>query len=558
MRDQPSRRTWRPALAAVAAVVAALGAAPAASAHAELMTTEPANDSVVQTSPERVSLYFNEPVETAFGAVRVFDASARRVDTGRVQRPVSDTVAVALEPDLPRGTYTVTWRVVSADSHPIAGAFVFHVKAPGAHPEGIASEVLGSGTPRHVDVLFDAARFLDFALLLLAVGGTLSLAFVLRDAGALRRRLAGALAVVSVGLAAAAAVGIVLQGAKAGGFGVAEAVHWDVVSAVLDTRFGRVWLGQALAALLLAALALELRRRSERSALVDVALLVAGALVLTPALAGHASQSGAISFVADVAHVEAAAAWVGGLAFLVLALVWAATERWSLAARAVPRFSRLAVVSVAILLVAGAINGYLQVRAWRGLWETTYGLLLLGKIALVLPLLALGAYNNRYAVPRLRAGRASPAEQRRFLRNAGSELALMAIIVAVTAVLVTEPPAKAEVAPRGPYATTAEVGGLELNLVVDPAVAGTNQIHAYLTNPSGQPTDVAEVTVAASLPSRRIGPLLLPAHHAGPGHFIVHGAQLALAGDWQLRVDTRRGEFDAASTTVSVPIRKEP
>ena len=196
-------------------------------------------------------------------------------------------------------------------------------------------------------------------------------------------------------------------------------------------------------------------------------------------------------------------------------------------------------------------------RAWRGLWETTYGLLLLGKIALVLPLLALGAYNNRYAVPRLRDGNASAPERRRFLRNAGFELALMATIVAVTAVLVTEPPARAEVVPRGPYATTAQLGDLELNLVVDPALAGPNQIHLYLTTPSGQPTDVDEATVAATLASRGIGPLRLQAHRAGPGHFVVHGAQLALAGDWQLRVDTRRGEFDAASATVSVPIRKD-
>ncbi len=558
MRDHPSRRTWRPAVAAVAASVAVLGAAPAASAHAELITTEPANDSVVDTSPERVSLRFNEPVETAFGAVRVFDADARRVDEGRLERPAADTVGVALEPSLPRGTYTVTWRVVSEDAHPVAGAFVFHVGAAGANPEGIASEVLDSGTPRHVNVLFDVVRFLDFALLLLAVGGTLALALVLRDAGAVRTRLTGALAIASLGLAAVAVTGIVLQGAKAGGFGLADAFNWDVVSAVLETRFGRVALGQAVAAVLLAALALTVRRRGEGAALLDGALIVAGALVLTPALAGHASVSGAVAFVADVAHVQAGAAWVGGLAFLVLALVWAGGERWTLAARAVPRFSTLAVLSVAVLLVAGVVNGYLQVRAWRGLWETTYGLLLLAKVALVLPLLALGAYNNRYAVPRLRAGRASKAEQRRFLRVAGSELALMAAIIAVTAVLVTEPPARAEVAPQGPYATTAQIGDLELNLVVDPAVAGSNQIHLYLTTPTGQPTDVAEATVAATLASRRIGPLLFPTHRAGPGHFIAHGAQLTLAGDWQLRVDTRRGEFDAASATVSVPIRKEP
>ncbi len=241
-----------------------------------------------------------------------------------------------------------------------------------------------------------------------------------------------------------------------------------------------------------------------------------------------------------------------------MALVWAGRERWELAVTAVPRFSLLAVGAVLALIVSGTTSGYLQVHALRGLWETTYGQLLLVKIALVLPLLALGLYNNRRAVPRLRERLASAGERTRFLRTTAGELALMATIVGVTAVLVSEPPARAQVAPTGPYATTAPLGDLELNLVVDPAAAGRNQIHLYLTTQSGQPTDVDEASVSATLASREIGPLRLRAHRAGPGHFVVSRAQLALAGDWQLRIETRRGEFDAATATASVPIGKEP
>ena len=278
-------------------------------------------------------------------------------------------------------------------------------------------------------------------------------------------------------------------------------------------------------------------------------------MLLTPAASGHASVSGGLALVTDVVHVTAAAVWVGGLAALVLALLWSGTERWELAVSAVPRFSGFAVVAVSWLIASGTVSGYLQVRALRGLWETTYGQLLLVKIALVLPLLALGLYNNRRAVPRLRERLATAAERTRFLRIAAAELALMVAIVSVTAVLVSEPPARAEVTPRGPYATTAELGDLELNLVVDPAKAGRNQIHLYLTNSSGQPTDVDEATVAATLASRQIGPIRMEAHPAGPGQFVIHGAQLPLAGDWQLRVEIRRGEFDATAATVSVPIR---
>ena len=176
----------------------------------------------------------------------------------------------------------------------------------------------------------------------------------------------------------------------------------------------------------------------------------------------------------------------------------------------------------------------------------------------MLPILALGAYNNRFAVPKLRAETASPRQQRRFLRTAGVELVLMATVVGVTAMLVNQPPARAQLEPTGPQAVTAELGNLELNLVVDPATVGPNQIHLYLLGADGRPANVAAADVLASLPSRGIGPLRFPAHPAGPGHSIVHGANLPLPGTWQLTVEARRGEFEALSATVSIPIRKEP
>ena len=545
----------RAALTAFVAMLAALALVPAAGAHAQLIATTPANDAVVDASPAEVTLRFSEPVEAAFGAVRVYDARARRVDAGKLDRPSSREVRAELDRRLGRGTYTATWRVVSADGHPVSGAFVFHVDEPGANPAGVAAQVLEGGTPRSVTVSFSVARALDFLLLLLVAGGTLMLLVGLGGASKkTRRRLSLLLAGAAALLAVVALTGIVLQGAAAGGFGLGEAVSWDVISAVLDTRFGEVWAAQAALALSVAAVLLSAERLGR---LAWLGLVPAGLLLLAPSASGHASVSGGLALVADVAHVAAAAVWVGGLAALVLALVWAGAQRWELAVSAVPRFSALAVGAVSVLLVSGTTSGYLEVRALRGLWETTYGRLLLAKVALVLPLLALGLYNNRRAVPRLRARLASAAERTRFLRTAGVELALMVAIVSVTAVLVSEPPARAEVAPRGPYATTAPLGDLELNLVVDPAVAGPNQIHLYLTDRSGQPTNVDEASVSATLASREIGPLKLQAHRAGPGHFAVHGAQLALNGDWQLRVDTRRGEFDAADTTVSVPIRKE-
>ncbi|MEX2103445.1 MAG: CopD family protein, partial [Gaiellaceae bacterium] len=374
----------------------------------------------------------------------------------------------------------------------------------------------------------------------------------------LRQRLYGLLGLLATALAGVALIGLPLQGAAASGFSVVEAFSWDVVSAVADTRFGEASLIRAALAATLALTALALRNGNAKNEtpLAVLAAVLAGGMLVTPSASGHASVSGPLSFVADIAHIQAAAAWTGGLAFLVLGLVLAREDRWPLATRSVPRFSTMAMVSVAVLIVAGTINGYLQVRTWSALWETKYGLLLLGKIGLLLPLLALGAYNNRFAVPRLKAGLASVLERRRFLQAASVELALMIAVVAVTAVLVNAPPAKSEAEMHGPQTAEVVVGDLETNVTVEPTMAGPNQIHLTFGH-DGQPPELAEVNVSATLASVGIGPLRYSAEEAAPGEWIVRNAQLTIAGDWQLRIEARRGEFELMTETISVSIEEE-
>ena len=385
-------------------MIAALAAAPSAGAHAVLLEAQPGDGTIVAESPPEVVLRFSEPVETALGAIRVFKADGTRVDDGSLTRPGAQAVATGLRPDLPDGTYTVAWRVVSADSHPVRGAFVFHVGSPGANPEGIAGEVLAGGEiSGALSAGFTTVRFFTLALTLLTVGGVVALVLVLGGVtGGGRRTLLTTLGGLAVVLGLTSLAGIVLQGADATGVGIVDALDWSLIRSVLETRFGQVSLARAAIALALAVVLLLARSRDgDRRAVLDVALVLCVGLVLAPAASGHANVSGALAFVADVVHVQAASIWVGGLALLVLALVLARGRRWELATDAVPRFSQLALVAVAALVVAGIVNGYLQVRTWSGLWETAYGRLLLVKVTLLLPLLGLGAYNRLRSVPRI-------------------------------------------------------------------------------------------------------------------------------------------------------------
>jgi copper transport protein len=539
----------------VTACAAALIAPSAALAHANLLGTTPANGAVLKRSPGQVVLRFDEAVATVPGSVRVFNGKVERVDAGAVEKPTSDSVSVTVPGDLGGGTYVVAWRVISGDSHPIRGAFAFSIGEPVANSADIVQAVLDrEADSESVDAALAVVRFLGLALILLSVGGAFVLGYV-TDPGTLRGRWHWlVLAIVGLLLALDSVAWIALTGVKAAGFGLGKVFTWSLSREVLDTDFGKIWVLRGLLALALSLVAVvAMRRRAMPDALL---LFLGSAIAVTPALSGHARIEGALGILSDAVHVLAAGIWAGGLAFLALLLVEAGGDRWSLASTAVPRFSTIAVVSVGALIAAGLLSGYLEVRSVDGIWKTTYGRLLLAKVALLLPLLALGAFNNRISVPRLRAGATDPGGRRAFTRAVTAELVILLVVVGVTTALVAEPPAKAQSAGAGPVNREGKVGPYDYTLTVDPAEVGSNAVHVYLLDSTGQPADVDEITLAGTLPAVNVGPLEVELSPAGPGH-ATGVAQLALPGDWRLDLHARKGEFDEWSTVIDVPIGKD-
>jgi copper transport protein len=574
------------------AILVVLDAAPAA-AHAIVKRTEPAIDEVVATSPERVLMEFNEPVEISFGSIRVFDAHGRRVDEGetRYVADSNDAVEVALEPDLARGTYTVAWRIISGDGHPIGEAFVFHVGAPGENPRGIVDEVLaGEGEAGSLESgLAAVGRWLVLVSLLVLAGAVTFLALVWGrliappddvgdDFAAGWRRVvvaAWATALVSTLLL------FVLQGALAADVPLREALSSDVLREVAETRFGVVslirlaLLAGCVAVWPAARRAVEPRRSVGAAAVAvrpTVGVLSAGgvlvlALLATPGLSGHAGTTDPVglNLAADMLHMVAAAAWMGGL-LLLLGVAIPATRKLPNGSRArvlapmVARFSDVAVVAVAVLLVSGGLRAWAEVRALDALTDANYGVVLLVKLAAVLPILALGAINNRWTKPQIvrLAEESDPGGARRQLwtlrRLVGAEVAMGAIVIGITALLVNLPPARVEAGADEPSMSTASIGHHELDVMVDPGQVGENRIHLSATDDHGDPARFDEVQVMFRMPDEDIGPLVATAEAMGPGEYLVHGHQLSVPGEWTLEIVARTGEFDQERTTVDVVV----
>jgi copper transport protein len=396
--------------ALVAALVVAL-AAPA-SAHATLLSTDPSSGGVYDTSPKAVTLRFSEPVEVALGGIRVYGSDRDRVVTGSPQHPDGEQSQVSVSlPKLSDGTYVVTWRVTSADSHPIDGAYSFQVgpKATlsGKDAKGAAASLLATtGGSRTVGVLYGIDRGVLYAGIALLLGGAVFLVMVWPRGRDVRRaaRLvwAGWIAVVVTTV-----LGIALEGIYASGLPLGDLFDTTIFRDTLDTRYGHVALAR-LALLVLAAVLLRvlLRRPAAEHPLRGwwkVAALVVGAgIAVTPGIGGHAStgiQSG-LAIPADLVHVAGMACWLGGLLVLCVAVL---PRRDVDELRAVlPRYSNLALGAIVALIVSGGYQAWRQVGSLDELKSTDYGRLLIAKLVVFAALIVAAAFSREVVNRRFR------------------------------------------------------------------------------------------------------------------------------------------------------------
>ncbi|WP_240434868.1 copper resistance protein CopC [Streptomyces sp. YIM 130001] len=401
-------------------------AAPA-DAHAALTGSDPKQGSVVEQAPEQVELSFSEKVALSKGSIRVLDPAGKRADKGTISDLSSGSdvrYATALKPGLPDGTYTVAWQAVSADSHPVSGAFTFSIGAASDTSVALPDTEAGGGV---VGTLYGAARYVAYAGFAVLVGGA---AFLLicwpRGAGLrpLQRLVVGGW----LALTASTLAMLLLRGSYTGSGKLGDVFDLGSLGDVLSTKTGAALVSRLLllaaAALFVAVLFGAYARRDEgdggapdgepgaekagsgrapRDAderrdlgfgLGIGGAVVAIGLAATWALAEHASTGiqTALAMPMDVVHLLAVALWLGGLAALLVALYRApAVPR-----PAVLRFSSVAFWSVVALAVTGVYQSWRQVGSWSALTGTWYGQLLLIKIGLIAVLVGMARISRRW------------------------------------------------------------------------------------------------------------------------------------------------------------------
>jgi len=531
-----------------------LGASPAG-AHPILLRTEPMSQTTLSSSPATIRLDFSEPVETAFGAIRVFGPDGKPADVGPVGHANEDHDVFVAPPPLKGGTYRVTWHVVSHDGHSVHGGFQFNVGAPSAITPVVGGEQ--KWAPTSVTWGFGVVRFTWFASLFALIGmvairrwvwtPAVRAADLATSSAAQRfRHRFGVFLPVSLALVlASGVVALVFQAATVSGLSLVSSASPSVLRKVFHTTYGRVWLAQAALALALALPVAGLaRRRGVAGVRPDVWIAVGGVLVaglcVAAALNGHARTDPRpeLATAAVAVHLLAGGLWVGGLAALVaLGLSSArslpATDRVRLLGLVVPRFSRLAIAGVVVVVTTGVINSIGTLDGLGDLWRVAYGRVLVLKVALLV--LALGLAWRHLRLPRHLGGPGAIGAARAFGRTSTLESVVLAGAIAVAAALgVLVPGRSLALAADGPVNQSQRAGTYTVRLSVDPSAPGANEIHLSFVNASGP--GVTAVTNATAVIIGDDGVIRRLALRLLTGGQFVADADLSVPGPWRLEV----------------------
>ncbi len=543
---------WRIVVAGLLCALAVIGPAGPASAHATLVSTDPADGAVLDAAPQQAVFTFSETVSLPEGGVSVYDAKGDPLDADATAQDTEMTVD--LPGDLADGTYVVAWRVVSADGHPVAGSLTFSVgRASGVvrAPETDPPSEGGTKVPLSI------VQGLGYLGLLLAAGLTVFLVLLLPDdnkAGRARGRLLALRRAAAWVAGAAALLALPLSSGYQRGLGLLEAlnpVEWAAPSTNDLISAGLVLAGLIV---VVGSPASGLTTRGARA----LPLLGVAALVTAPALAGHsrAFPPELPVLVTDIAHLLAGSVWLGGLVGLAITLPTMAGRAAS-AADLLGRFSSAAAGTLALLVGSGALLAWRIVGSRDNLFGTGYGRLLLVKLAVVAVAIGVAAVNRYLLLPRTRRAAGfgdGQAAAGAVGRAVTVESGVLVAVLLLTGFLANQPPRPEPLAvPDGRTGVaTGSLGELSVLGTLAPRARGQNVLRVQIQDASGEPVAYdARPVVSVRSDDVDLGEVTLRSVATGTFEADV---VIPTDGVWTVGVGLRLSRFDNPVTTLEFDV----
>ena len=558
-------------------------------AHANQLDSSPQPSEELETPPERVIIWFTEPIEPAFSSITVFDSKGANITDGDTTFDATERTAmwVALSP-LENGTYTVVWRNVSSvDGHKVTGSFLFAVGEP-----------LGAGTLVAVEhqplvqspfdpvirwvIYIGVAVFAGGLFFELLVANRFARSEDQHDVFAFAQQTStrfATIALVSIIVVILAQFSqLAMQTAIAFDDALAAIDPTRIIDVLTQSDWGRFW-SWRLTAAVLAALALFAAFQSRRTAARSLennepedvplttetpfgiaAIALGGVYLLLIALTSHNAATPSdirwFAIASDLVHIISATIWVGGIAFLLVASTRAIGSGQQYARNAFVQlatsFAPLAIFAAIILVASGIVSSLVQVTVAVAL-GTPYGGVLVIKILLLVILIVI-ADINLLTVSR---GPRPTVSSTRFLpRCIAAELAVAFTVLLASAGLASLEPARQYAERNGigviDYLSRSEtISGADIYVKLDPGTTGANTLTVDITDDDGAPFSHAnEVRARLKYLQDEFGEQLIPLDNPSPGQWQLEDITIGIAGAYQLDVAIIRSDsFDSFVST---------
>ena len=508
-----------------------------ASAHANLLRSDPPASTTLDAVPQVISLWFSEALEPEFSRITLLDAQGNPISTPPSVVDPADPRHLILQPgDLADGLYTVSWRAISAaDGHQTRGSFAFAIGAV----TGMAA--LAAPDTETIPPLSAAVRWFDILALALLVG-SVAFAVCVWCAPPQERHMRRLMGVDWVLVGVAGLVLLVYQAAQATDSTFLAAIG-ALGAVVSGSRFGLLWIGRMVVWAVMGA-AIWRRRYG-------IALAAGMLILLLHSLFSHASATFDLipAIAGDWLHLAATALWVGGLVQFVNLLIGMPKSTPQTFVPLVARFSNYARVCVAALIVTGLYVAWLEVGSVAALTGTLYGRALLVKGILFAPLLLIAAINLMVTPRGLKAGRSAWIGRLRGL--IGVEIALTLGIFAAVAVMSSVNPGRSALAsllppPNHGFSDYQIADDIHIHFDVTPGWVGENTFIVTLFDLDSDPVDNATlIRVRFDNLEQNVGQSELRPQFVGDGEYKITGANLSVPGEWRARVSVQRADkFD--------------
>jgi copper transport protein len=529
-------------VAFILALLIALAHVSDAWAHASLVKADPADGAVVPLPPAALTLTFNEPVSPL--VLRLIGPDGKAIALRDVASE-NATVTIPAPPMPERGTHVLSWRVISADGHPVGGAVMFSIGAPSAQPD-IAAD---NGADASARALLWATKLVLYVGLFLGVGGAFFQAWIgdphPRAARPMIAAILAALIVapISVGLQGLDALALPVSGLE-------QKIVWETG---IETSYGSTVIVAAFALFAgLLSLAAEPRRIARGLSLLG---LLGSGLALS--LSGHAgtAEPWLINRLAVFVHAVCVAFWIGALLPLLAGLRRSTEPNDELA-----RFSRAIPIPLVLLVASGAWLAVVQLGRVDALWTTSYGQVLACKLAAVVVLLGLAAANRYRLVPEL--DRAGGAAARPLAMSLAFELTIAIAILGLVALWRFTPPPRAQTI-GAPISLHVHGDKAMAQIDIERNEPGRAQANVLVLDGAFQPLAVKEVTLVFANPGAGIEPFRRSATRAAENiasdasttTWRIDDLRIPVAGRWNVRVELLVSDFDKAmiEDTVTLP-----